>query len=171
MNEPTPLRNTFKEAPPMEYEALKPGMHICGLIEIKNCQRRAFQSEEMIDAFRFVFRSFDNEKAFVNHTVTATSGERSNCYKTLKKMTGGSLDPKSSSAELFDVMQNRIGHWFTLMVEQKPYKDGVWVNVVDNTILPDTATDKKLGDCREYFGSSTDSKLKDPKADNDNIPF
>lgn len=166
--EKLPLENTLKSnAKDMEYENLEPGMHIVGLVEIKNCQKRKFQSDETVDAYRFVFRSLENDKAFVNHTVTASLDEKANLYKLLKFMSGGKLPANPEAEPTFHFMENCVGKWFNCMVEHKPWKDSVWVNIVGNMVTPLSPGDlaaRNLPNAVNYFNAKNEGVAYPPKA-------
>ncbi len=176
------LQNTFVENTGKgDYENVSPGMNTMGLVDIKNIMVKGFnEGDPDKPGYRLIFRSRENPKAFVTHKFSAASGPKSNAYKILKNMTGGTISKDAKPGELFAVMVGCLGHWFDIMCEERPWKDSIFMNVQNNIIIPNKSVDKECGDARAFFGDETkkdpiyvlneEEKLAKERAD-DNIPF
>lgn len=162
------VTNTFRNVEDREYIAMSPGTHVMGMIAIQNIKMKAFNPEDPeVDGFRLLFRSYENPNATpIMHRFSASSGTKSNAYKTLKLMSGGKLSEKSSGSELFDFMQTCLGKWFTVMLENKPWKDKFWTSVCQNMITPINPKLMALPeDAIKYFKDYDDGLIKKPEGD------
>lgn len=161
------LRNTIPEH--KEYAVLEDGMHIMGLVAIKNVDLRDFQAETTSPGYQLTFRSKDVTDGYVNVRFRSSSNERSNMYKTLKIMSGGKLK-KPTSEDLFAIMATSKGQWFNVLTEQKPSTDGrVFVNATSITPIP-SAQQKKLGNALDFFANIDNGDRSDKKTGFENYP-
>jgi hypothetical protein len=155
------LKNTIKISKgfeSVEYDLVPAGMGTFGLTMIKNIERKAFQSDEMVDAFRLIFRHKELTAGYVFLTVNTSFHERSNLYKTLKCMAGNSFDPELDAGGLFDLMKSQVGKWFDIMVEHNKGNNGqTYANIVKGAIMPHAG---KLGSCIDYFNGKNTAVIE-----------
>ncbi len=154
------LKNTIRipKGELVEYDLVPAGLHTFGLVLIKNTQKKAFKSDEMIDAYRFVFRHRNLTAGYVFSTCTSSFHERSNLYKTLKAMAGPELKAEMGEAELFGLMKSLIGRWFDIMVEHNRAENGkIYANIVKGAIIPNQ---KIQGSCLDYFNGKNIQAIK-----------
>jgi hypothetical protein len=154
------LKNTIKipKGELVEYDLVPSGLHTFGLVLIKNTQKKAFKSDEMQDAYRFVFRHKELTAGYVFFTCTSSFHERSNLYKSLKAMAGPELKPDMGEAELFGLMKSLIGRWFDIMVEHNTAENGkVYANIVKGAIMPNKTMQ---GSCLDYFNGKNIQQIK-----------
>jgi hypothetical protein len=128
-----------------EYETLvesgKMGRFVCGFIRIQNIKKKNHFTGTDDDCYRLTFRAKDRPNAYVNHDIKASCKSNSHMFATVRNMTNGKLTTKPNSQyadrdEVFDLMIAALDTWFEVKVEGRPWKDSVWVNVVQDQIEP-----------------------------------
>lgn len=147
------LVNTLPDRKGINYAPIPDGVHVCGLQVIKNIKQKKFQSEELVDGFRFVFRCRDIPSGFVNLSTSAAMGERSKLRKVLAALTGKTMPPFLGKDEAFSMMVALQGKWFNGLVKSTPWKKDPSVKFANAVIegwFPHPDSDK-MGNCRDYF--------------------
>jgi len=163
MEQKTPLENKIPESKNFEefvYETPPEGIGAFGLQGVKNCIRTWNGVPQ--DAFRFIFRSRDNIKAFLNVTVSASvgigRGKKSNLWQLLENMTGKNYEVLTKD-EAFKLICDSIGHWYNCYVGHKKKTgysaSGKQEKIVYVELLSNKAKlhekDAEWGDCHDFF--------------------
>lgn len=167
MNE-APLRNMIsrgrsgggKGRDDMPYETLPGGMHVMGLVKIKQAERKSYDSEELEPVYRLVFRAREKPAAFVNLDCRPFIAEKSNLWKTILGMSGYKANYEDTDDTHFRTLNAFVGKWFMVPVQVKPWtnKQGqvIYFNKVAGagSVLPwqDAAA---VEDCNAYFEKKT----------------
>jgi hypothetical protein len=159
------LRNIIRKsgnADERSYINLPDGRHQMGLTIIEMGLKKKFQSEEMEDCYKLVFRSRKTPDGFITHKITPSWGPKSNLYKLLVNMTDGLVKEDWDADEVFAVLKEQLGRWFEVHVQSKPFKDSVWVSMRDNLALP-IAGSSKWPNAVDYF-ADLDGKEKEKES-------
>lgn len=172
MERKEPLRNVIpapKAADDIKYETMPDGMHVYGLVAVKQCMKRNFKKDGEDPAYKLSFRSKENPRAFVNATFKASVHKKSGLFKALVLMSGGKFKEVPGTgggdpAEGFEILTKSVGHWFNLMIEYKEYADKAYNNIINNSIIPNTHMDEKVGDCILWFKGQPGEASKSPAA-------
>lgn len=163
LTNPTPVQETLRNLvvisnnDDIEYFTLPNGKHLMGLVEIKIAQQKIWQSDEMEDVYKLVFRSKKDTNGYVNIRLTPRWSPRSNLYKALSNMTDGAMVLEQTSEQVYTALLGMLGKWFQVSTIQKPWvnKQGeskIWVSIRDNLIQPiDAETAKKAPNAVSYF--------------------
>ena len=141
---PEPLVNTIEErlGQEFEYSVAPPGVHVCGLVKVKNKVRFNKFNNQNEPAIQFTFRLKDDPKAYVNLTVAAKLNERSNLFKLLQKMSGYqyTLTAKDNSEAAYYLIMRLDNSWFDVAVihkqSNKPGAATVYACIPDNQVTP-----------------------------------
>lgn len=137
------LMNTIKRAGGGDFADCPEGLHVMGLISVKNCKKRKAEQygggEE--DAFRFTFQHREAPEYRVFVTVNAKTAPNAALTKLILKMTNNKLneEERDDPEALFRHVQSLVGKWFQVLVSHAKKNDGsggVWVNVQDHTVIP-----------------------------------
>lgn len=159
------LVNTIKKpgaGEDFEYSTPKEGVGVYGLVQIKNVTKPELKKEGTYDAYRYVFRSQEDPRAFVNYTVRASCVNNSHNFKLVRKMTDYALpedqnygDKKGTAPEtMFKYMQGLIGGWFKLRVALRPWQGKTFATIIDDEAFPVAeAKEKKWADAVTYFNA------------------
>lgn len=145
-----------------EYSTPKEGVGVFGLVQIKNVTKKEMDSDETYNAYRYVFRSQEDPRAFVTPTVRASCYENSGNYKLVRKMSDYEIKAdvpagkkmRADEEKMFAVMQKLVGGWYQLRIELKPWKNTKFANIVDYEAVPFAqAKEKGWADAITYFNA------------------
>ena len=153
-------RNVFSKREDFEYQVPPVGIHVMGLMSIKNVTiKNTFGGgDSESPGYQLIFRSRENPKEFVNFKATAGISDRSNLGKALKKMTRARFNSFKdlSPEEAYELLMACENKWFEVSVKHSPWrnKEGeeiIFAKVDDNDIravqVPGSAPD-------EFFNGS-----------------
>ena len=167
----TRKKSSSSETSAIKYDQVKPGLYICGLVEIKAKPKKVYVNNKPTGQTQpgvyFVFRSIAHKNGYVNWHVSEKLGERSSLYKGLAKMSGYTLDRPNEKGRVNYVqcenfLKSCLGKWFNVQVSNREFKKddgttGIWVAVEDNDIKPiEQESRQRFGltpDCRSFFNA------------------
>lgn len=169
------VRNILKRPKAMEggdYETLDDGMYLMGLIAVKECMKKNYFTGEEEESYRLVFRSKDNPKAFVNHTVKASVHQKAKLFSALVLMSGGKYKklpdvPGGDPEEGFRILMASVGKWFNVMISRTDKGEASYNNVVNNSIIPAPEANNEFQDCNKWFETH---QAKAPPKEADDLP-
>ena len=149
------FRNTIKRGSggeKFDYEIVEPGEYVMGLVKIKNCLKKKFQSDELQEGIQFTFRAIHpHEKCFVNVKVSASWNGRSNLFKIVKRMTKNSVTEDDSADEAFAWLMSCSDKWYDVDLITLDMRDGTKRNFIDDFLVKPARTSPEKDPC-EYFG-------------------
>lgn len=136
-----------------EFPTLKPGRYTVMLAEIKPCYVQDFEDKtKRHPGLRFVFQH-EESGAYIGIRCKASVNSRSNNYRIVKALAGGSLPPEAQSdPKIFQAITiEQIGKYFSVPVTLS--EDGKWNNIDEiGGIIPTSAPAKPATTAQQTTG-------------------